>query len=133
MPAALLDALRRADQRAAAQEPLDLALVGVLAVDAAEDRMQAQVLGEGDDRLARGEAVLEAARLEAAVVEPAAEAHLVAHLVRDPHAERAQRHRDQASAPRRQDRRRSLAEQPDHLREGEDAVAGDVVDARERG
>src|SRR4029079_7152091 len=76
-----LEARARPDAGAVAQELLELALVAVaLGLRAAEDRLDALVLAEAEDRLAGREAVAVAGRLEAAVVEAAAEAHLAQDL-----------------------------------------------------
>src|SRR5918999_4436529 len=63
--------------RAPAQELLDLALVGVRAVVAAEDRVEPEVLPELDRGLSRRIAVVESRRLVLAIVESPAEAKLV--------------------------------------------------------
>ena len=73
--------------RAPAQELLDLALVAVGLGRPRQHRAEAQVLAELEDRLARGVAVGEAGGLELAVVEAAAEAELVEHLLGDAEAE----------------------------------------------
>ena len=61
---------------------------------------------------------------------PAAEPQQVQHLVGDAQTRATQRRRQQPGPHGRQERRGALTEQADHLREGEDAVGGDVEDAR---
>src|SRR5829696_938354 len=134
MSACGLAALARAlaaDVRAVAEELLDLALVAIWRTAAAAQLAHAQVLREPRDGLPRRVAQREARGLELAVVQAAAVAQLLGHLLPDPHAGHAQGGRGQARPPRRQDRRERAPEQARHLREHEHAVAGDVVDARQ--
>src|SRR4051794_3745578 len=67
--------------RAPAQELLDLALVAIGLLDAGHHRAEAKVLAEPQNGLARGEGVTESRCLQLAIVEAAAEAHLVQHLL----------------------------------------------------
>ena len=111
-----------------AQEVLDLPLIAVGLLRAAEDGVQAHVLGERDDRLARRVLVDEPGGLELAVVEPAAEAELAEHLGRDAQAEPAKGGRRESGAPGRQERGPLLAEQVDDLGERQHAVGRHVED-----
>ena len=78
------------DVGAAAQELLDLGLVAEGLGGPGEQRRQALVAAQVDDRLARRVAVGVARGLQAPVIEGAAKAHLVEHLAGDAQAGAAQ-------------------------------------------
>src|SRR5439155_20365487 len=89
---------------APAQELLDLALVGVRALDAPHHRSEPQVLAQLEHGLAGRVPVAESGGLEQAVVDSAPEAKLVVDLFVDTVAEPTTLARAQARTPRRNGR-----------------------------
>ena len=93
---------------------------------------RAQVLREGEHRLARGGAERVARRLEPPVVQPAAVAQLLEHLGRDPQPERGAAPAAARPVPHGGSTGASrLAQQRGDLRQRQHAVARRVVDARQ--
>src|SRR5207244_11444725 len=113
---------------APAQEVLDLLLV-VIGLGAFPQHLaQPQMLRKGEHGLARRVAEAETSALELAIVERPSVPQLTLHLGRQLDADPAERGGREAGTDRRQDRKRSLAEQTDYLGEGQHAVRRYVVD-----